>query len=333
MALDEVRATFSLVRPQHAADIAEMERARADKSYTRKPNRHYELWFRGVHSNIGGGYFDRGLSDISLAWMIEMYVWTLHKEGGGKPPDRLLEALRLLEPKCATPAPASTDADDGLPWAGTLETLEPNCDGELGRPADVRHQRWREVPPKALIHHSVFRRSTNLLLDHSRANRRLLRQIPGDAQPVYDPPFFYSDTPREAAKRIAEAAYSHVPVRASSWLMVHGEAVFRSDSWIAIGQDRNTWTAHTTRRAFVTIATEWLLQGKPPAPPDGLPETFTDTKKTEVKSIVVATWVIEVLAALEPYVLALREHAAGSRLPASGSGQRPGSGSPEPTQS
>jgi uncharacterized protein (DUF2235 family) len=65
MALDEVRATFALIRP-----------ARVDKD----PDRHYEMWFRGVHSNIGGGYPDRGLSDIALVWMMEMYVWTLDQE-------------------------------------------------------------------------------------------------------------------------------------------------------------------------------------------------------------------------------------------------------------
>jgi uncharacterized protein (DUF2235 family) len=30
-----------------------------------------QVWFSGVHSNIGGGYCDEGLSDIALNWMIE----------------------------------------------------------------------------------------------------------------------------------------------------------------------------------------------------------------------------------------------------------------------
>jgi len=28
-----------------------------------------QAWFRGVHSDVGGGYADRGLADISLTWM------------------------------------------------------------------------------------------------------------------------------------------------------------------------------------------------------------------------------------------------------------------------
>jgi hypothetical protein len=29
-----------------------------------------QVWFTGVHSNVGGGYPDRGLSDISMKWML-----------------------------------------------------------------------------------------------------------------------------------------------------------------------------------------------------------------------------------------------------------------------
>jgi hypothetical protein len=31
----------------------------------------YEVWFRGVHSDIGGGNTNRGLNDIALKWMME----------------------------------------------------------------------------------------------------------------------------------------------------------------------------------------------------------------------------------------------------------------------
>lgn len=29
-----------------------------------------QVWFPGVHSNIGGGYDDQGQANITLAWMI-----------------------------------------------------------------------------------------------------------------------------------------------------------------------------------------------------------------------------------------------------------------------
>jgi Uncharacterized alpha/beta hydrolase domain (DUF2235) len=40
--------------------------------YKPKENQHVEqVWFCGVHSDVGGGYAEAGLSDIALNWMIE----------------------------------------------------------------------------------------------------------------------------------------------------------------------------------------------------------------------------------------------------------------------
>lgn len=30
-----------------------------------------QVWFAGVHSDVGGGYAERGLTDIALGWMPE----------------------------------------------------------------------------------------------------------------------------------------------------------------------------------------------------------------------------------------------------------------------
>lgn len=48
MALDERRESFRVTRVKDA----------------------YEVWFRGVHSDIGGGNQNEGLSNIALAWML-----------------------------------------------------------------------------------------------------------------------------------------------------------------------------------------------------------------------------------------------------------------------
>ncbi|BDY12179.1 DUF2235 domain-containing protein [Hydrogenimonas cancrithermarum] len=55
VAIDEQRASFS---PTCWNNISEHNDAK-------------ELWFPGVHANVGGGYVDTGLSDIALQWMIE----------------------------------------------------------------------------------------------------------------------------------------------------------------------------------------------------------------------------------------------------------------------
>lgn len=57
MALDERRIDFKLYRPD----------ARVDDS--NQQGRLFEVWFRGVHSDIGGGNDAPGLSSVALNWM------------------------------------------------------------------------------------------------------------------------------------------------------------------------------------------------------------------------------------------------------------------------
>ena len=67
----------------HAVAIDERRRPFAPTFWTMRPPRPDEkatepppklpveqVWFPGVHSNVGGGYVDRGLSDLALAWMM-----------------------------------------------------------------------------------------------------------------------------------------------------------------------------------------------------------------------------------------------------------------------
>jgi hypothetical protein len=320
MALDEVRATFALIRP-----------TRED----RDPDRHYELWFRGVHSNIGGGYADRGLSDIALAWMMEMYLWTLDRESEQiEIADTFAEALErlypqppvILPPKALQPEPAPMQPAP-IPAAGdtrtapnaaaikhgNLETLEPDPDGELGRPSAMRQQAWRAMPPNALIHYSVRKRSKNLLLDHHRANRRLLRPIPGDARFVYDPPYFNQPTPRDEAESIALEAFYRVPVRAASWFVVGGKPVIRSDDWLGVGQRRREVTRALTRQLFVDTCTDWLLNGCVTIDDLDLPAQVSDYYGDSLDPREAVQWLIDVLTALEPFLPTLRDYRGRTR--------------------
>jgi len=321
MALDEVRATFALIRP-----------TRVDQN----PNRHYEMWFRGVHSNIGGGYADRGLSDIPLAWMMEMYLWTLDQECEAITiRQAFANALERLQPRAPNPVPpraaqppvasaesppaavAQSAAD--VPNAaaaedGNVETLEPNPDGELGRPSDIRRQAWRAMPADALIHHSVSRRSKNLLLDHHRANRRLLRPIPGDARFVFDPPYFNQPTPRDEARAVVLEAFYRLPVRAADWLLVRGNNVVRSDHWLGEGRRRRHVDPNLalSKELFVDTCTDWLLYGLSSIDELVLPATVHNFNGGQVDAKNAAQWLIDVLIALEPFVPSLREYRANA---------------------
>ena len=57
MSLDERRIDFKLYRPDARVDDANQE------------GRLFEVWFRGVHSDVGGGNDAPGLSSIALNWM------------------------------------------------------------------------------------------------------------------------------------------------------------------------------------------------------------------------------------------------------------------------
>ena len=67
MALDEVRTSFNVIRVRGA----------------------HEVWFRGVHSDIGGGNDNRGLNDISMRWMMRKA-----KAVGLPIPNAAIEALK-----------------------------------------------------------------------------------------------------------------------------------------------------------------------------------------------------------------------------------------------
>lgn len=89
-----------------------------------------QVWFAGVHSDVGGWYDDRGLSNIALHWML------------GK---ALACGLRLAMP--------------------TEVRLQPNPHGE-GHRSDTGfwrlRGRWaRKIPERARIHRSVFGRMDN----------------------------------------------------------------------------------------------------------------------------------------------------------------------------
>lgn len=60
LAVDEKRKTFTptlwQVSPKAVEDGSQISE---------------QVWFAGVHSNVGGGYADSGLSDIALQWMID----------------------------------------------------------------------------------------------------------------------------------------------------------------------------------------------------------------------------------------------------------------------
>jgi hypothetical protein len=96
--------------------------------YTPKPNQKVEqMWFAGVHSDIGGGYPEIGLSDIAMQWMMEkaedaglvmdpqvIQSHPLHPNPQQDPPHDSMalqyKVLRAFERPICMPSPKSTNA-------------------------------------------------------------------------------------------------------------------------------------------------------------------------------------------------------------------------------
>ena len=67
VAIDEPRRAFrpELWRPEVTCDGSRSDGSRSDGSRTMK-----QVWFAGSHSDVGGGYSDARLADVSFEWML-----------------------------------------------------------------------------------------------------------------------------------------------------------------------------------------------------------------------------------------------------------------------
>jgi uncharacterized protein (DUF2235 family) len=73
MAIDEMRRPFYPTFWMEPVERKSKEEAKAPVTEPGKETNHQvveQMWFAGVHSNVGGGYEHCGLSDLALAWMI-----------------------------------------------------------------------------------------------------------------------------------------------------------------------------------------------------------------------------------------------------------------------
>ena len=75
---NDVKFNSRVVNGRHALAIDERRRAftptlwkPADDQAAISPKSVRQVWFRGAHSDVGGGYPETGLSDITLKWMID----------------------------------------------------------------------------------------------------------------------------------------------------------------------------------------------------------------------------------------------------------------------
>lgn len=108
-----------------------------------------QTWFCGVHSDIGGSYPERGLSDITLDWMISK------AQGTGLKFDSAAMQAHALNPD---PLAILHNSKTGF------YRLTAGCDRDIGwaiKPADAPDDNMNRTDPTQSVHHSVLTRWDN----------------------------------------------------------------------------------------------------------------------------------------------------------------------------
>jgi uncharacterized protein (DUF2235 family) len=136
MAIDERRAKFRPNRVKHAGNLM-------------------EVWFSGVHCDVGGGYAESEseLSKIPLAWLLDEAV----KAGLQIDP---FQRQRLVEGPLTRPDPYAEQHESLEKWWWLLEYVRlphrKQVDGKwIEEMVRYKGNGWRTVQPGDLVHHSV----------------------------------------------------------------------------------------------------------------------------------------------------------------------------------
>ncbi|MCX7283666.1 MAG: DUF2235 domain-containing protein, partial [Novosphingobium sp.] len=69
-ALETAQAELARL-PEGSPEAADFRKKRVDPLANCKPGRVKQVWFAGMHADVGGGYPDESLSYVSLLWMID----------------------------------------------------------------------------------------------------------------------------------------------------------------------------------------------------------------------------------------------------------------------
>jgi uncharacterized protein (DUF2235 family) len=118
-----------------------------------------QVWFPGVHCDVGGGYpeAESGLSKIALEWMIE------EAKIAGLSVDAVRQAEVLGQAPGSAFAPPNPDALSHESLKGLWKLAEwvrkPHYDFKTGKNEMRRNRgRRRTIPPRSLVHESAYRR-------------------------------------------------------------------------------------------------------------------------------------------------------------------------------
>lgn len=150
-----------------------------------------QVWFAGVHADVGGGYPERELADISLDWMLDEFAV-------------LAPNLPLNRGNVAPPI------QENRPQG--------NRHDETQNPVwKLRPQQWRSLPANARIHPSVQERMARRPDYRPRALSTFAQYVTyfGDAAPSVEA--VYPTRPKETSTTLATGQSQSFQVMAEKW--------------------------------------------------------------------------------------------------------------------
>ena len=149
----------------------------ADPTAVHGPRDVRQVWFAGVHCDVGGGYAEAesGLSKIALEWMLE------EAKANGLLVNNSRQAEVLGLSPGSTYAQPNADACQHESLTGAWKIAEwirkPHYDATTGKTTMQRNRgKRRAIPPNSFVHESVFRRNGG--------KYAATAGIPADAVPV-----------------------------------------------------------------------------------------------------------------------------------------------------
>ena len=143
IAIDERRAFFR----------SHLWRAPADSSQPRGPRDVKQVWFPGVHCDVGGGYpeAESGLSNIALEWMVD------EAEAAGLKVDQARRA-EILGRRLAAQTCRSHELLKGF-WQLAEYVPKKHFDWQTRKVSRrMNRHRRRTIPPGSLVHAAAFER-------------------------------------------------------------------------------------------------------------------------------------------------------------------------------
>jgi hypothetical protein len=135
LSLDDERRTFFPIPWNEAAE----KKLRKEWAEI-KPDRLQQVWFPGVHADVGGGYSDDGLSYVALCWMIK----EADKQGLQFEPS-IVEGYTAI----AAPTGRIYDSRSGF---GAFWRYQPRNVDELMNPRSTERHRRCTIGALALMH-------------------------------------------------------------------------------------------------------------------------------------------------------------------------------------